>query len=160
MDRLWAPWRIAYVQGTGKKREKQRCIFCDAAKGGHKQHVLFTTGRSIAILNIFPYNNGHIMVAPLRHTGQLSSLSPEEALDLFDAVSRVMRVLDRIIKPAGYNVGANIGRAAGAGIPGHLHLHIVPRWNGDTNFMPVVNSTKVISQSLEELHTRFMKADR
>lgn len=159
MDKLWAPWRISYIQGTGGKK-KAACIFCAAAKKASRDRVLFKGRHSLALLNIYPYNNGHAMVAPLRHTGDLRDLSPEEALDMFASVSRVMGNLDRVLRPDGYNVGINMGAAAGAGIPGHLHVHIVPRWNGDTNFMPVVNGTKIISQSLEELHKRFIAADK
>jgi ATP adenylyltransferase len=159
MDKLWAPWRITYIRGARAKKGRQQCIFC-AANRGRKDFVLFKTGLSVAMLNIYPYNNGHTMVAPIRHTGELRALSEKEALDLFSSAKRVMDVLDTILKPAGYNVGINIGAAAGAGIPGHLHVHIVPRWNGDTNFMPAVNATKVISQSLEELFKRFKKADK
>lgn len=146
------------MQGTGGKK-KQSCIFC-AAHAGKKDFVLFKTCRCAALLNIYPYNNGHTMVAPLRHARDWHALSAEEGTDMFNSVSRVIRVLDAILKPDGYNIGANLGRTAGAGIPGHLHIHIVPRWNGDTNFMPVVNGTKVISQSLDELYARFLRADR
>lgn len=159
MDKLWAPWRIGYIQSAQKKPKKQQCIFCAAGKG-KKEHVLFTTAHSMALLNIYPYNNGHTMVAPLRHVGEWGALTPEEGADLFTSVSRVMRGLDAVLRPEGYNVGVNIGRVAGAGIPGHMHVHIVPRWNGDTNFMPVMNATKVISQSLDELHRLFADADR
>jgi len=152
MDKLWAPWRITYIQGTGAKK-KAACIFCAAAKKASRDRVLFKTAHSLALLNIYPYNNGHAMVAPVRHIGDLRDLSPEEALDMFASVSRVIGNLDRVLRPDGYNVGINMGAAAGAGIPGHLHVHIVPRWNGDTNFMPVLNNTKVVSQSLAALHT-------
>ena len=158
MDTLWAPWRAPYILGTRSKK-KETCIFCAAAKHSGRDRVLFKSAESLAMLNIYPYNNGHTMVAPLRHTGDLKRLSPAEALDLFASVSRVMTVLDGLLRPDGYNIGINVGRAAGAGIPGHLHVHIVPRWNGDTNFMPSTNGTKVISQSLEELQRRFIAAD-
>lgn len=104
------------------------------------------------MLNIFPYNNGHMMVSPLRHVKDLSALKAAETLDLFKTLSETKALLNKILKPDGYNIGINISRSAGAGIPGHLHIHIVPRWNGDTNFMPLVAGTKVISQSLDELY--------
>ncbi len=104
------------------------------------------------MLNIFPYNNGHVMVAPLRHVRNLGNLTDVETLDLFSAVTRAQKLIDKILKPQGYNIGINLGRASGAGVPGHLHIHIVPRWVGDVNFMPVATGTKVISQSLDELH--------
>jgi len=106
------------------------------------------------MLNIFPYNNGHLMVAPLRHVRDISLLDKEEILDLFASLNRAKALLEKVLSPDGYNIGINVSRTAGAGIPGHLHIHIVPRWNGDTNFMPVLNNTKIISQSLEELHKR------
>lgn len=104
------------------------------------------------MLNTFPYNNGHVMISPNRHVGDLQMLSESESTDIFKTLKQVFYLLDKILKPEGYNLGMNIGRCAGAGIPGHLHLHIVPRWQADTNFMPVVADSKVISQSLEELY--------
>lgn len=153
-DALWAPWRIKYVGSVHKKGLK--CIFCKALK--NKDYVVFRTGYSLVMLNIFPYNNGHIMAAPIRHVKDLSRLSEAEVLDLIKAVNKIKGLLDKILKPHGYNIGMNIGRAAGAGIPGHLHIHIVPRWLGDTNFMPATGNTKVISQSLEELYRQLKNA--
>lgn len=155
MDRLWAPWRVKYIKSLKKK---QRCIFCRAAKALSEDSVVFKTGHSICMLNIFPYNNGHLMISPLRHTGELSSLSEGETLDLFRALVKAQKLLEIVLKPHGYNIGLNLKRSAGAGITGHLHLHIVPRWQGDTNFMPVVHDTKVISESLFELHRRLKNA--
>ncbi|MCX5703500.1 MAG: HIT domain-containing protein, partial [Candidatus Omnitrophica bacterium] len=119
---------------------------------------IFKTRHSIAMLNIFPYNNGHIMVSPKRHTAELTQLTGQEALDIFGAIIKAKKILDKILKPQGYNIGMNISRCAGAGIVGHLHIHIVPRWEGDTNFMPVLHQTKVISESLDELYKRLKKA--
>jgi ATP adenylyltransferase len=104
------------------------------------------------MLNIYPYNNGHLMIAPLRHVKDLSSLNDAELLDLMRSVEKARSLLSKALKPDGFNIGVNMSRVAGAGIPGHLHVHIVPRWNGDTNFMPVIGNTKVISQSLDALH--------
>ena len=111
------------------------------------------------MLNIYPYNNGHCMIAPLKHTKDLSQLSNDEIIDLIKTLNRMKRLLDKTLKPHGYNIGINLSKVAGAGIPGHLHIHIVPRWNGDTNFMPVLNNTKIISQSLIELFTLLKDAD-
>jgi ATP adenylyltransferase len=111
----------------------------------------------MAMLNIFPYNNGHIMVSPLRHIKELSGLKEVEILDLFKTLNKVTRGLNLVLKPDGFNIGINISRSAGAGIPGHLHIHIVPRWQGDTNFMPVVSDTKIVSQSLDELYKQLKK---
>ncbi|MCU0651227.1 MAG: HIT domain-containing protein [Candidatus Omnitrophica bacterium] len=149
MDKLWAPWRIDYVQG----KKKKGCIFCSASKdrAGSADGVVFKTPHSVCMLNIYPYNNGHLMVAPMRHVKYFSKLSDGELLDLMRSVEKARSLLDAAIKPGGYNIGVNMSAVAGAGIPGHLHVHIVPRWKGDTNFMPVIGRTKVISQSLEQL---------
>ena len=148
MDRLWAPWRNKYI--TAKKQKS--CIFCSANK--KSDYVFIKTQLSVAMLNAFPYNNGHILVAPLRHIKDLKNLKENELLDLFNTINRAIALLNKILRPKGYNVGINMGRVAGAGIPGHIHFHIVPRWNGDTNFMSTINSTRVISQSLDELCKR------
>jgi ATP adenylyltransferase len=153
MDKLWAPWRINYVQG----KKAKGCIFCAAAKTRAKKskaadQVVFKTKHSMCILNIFPYNNGHLMIAPLTHVKALSKLNDPEILDLLRSVEKARLLLDKTLKPEGYNIGINMSAVAGAGIPGHLHVHIVPRWKGDTNFMPVIGNTKIISQSLTQLH--------
>jgi len=158
MNKLWAPWRIKYIETAGKKSGKKICLFCQCAKGRGKDYVILKTRHSIAMLNIFPYNNGHVMISPLRHIRKLSQLKDAEIIDLFKTLTRVNKLLDKVLKPDGYNIGINISEVAGAGIPGHLHIHIVPRWKGDTNFMPVLNNTKVISQSLEELYKRLRDA--
>ena len=111
------------------------------------------------MLNIYPYNNGHVMVAPKRHIRDLSQLDDAQMLDLIKALNKAKKLLDNVLKPDGYNIGANLGRAAGAGIAGHLHLHIVPRWVGDTNFMSTISSTKIISQSLKDLYKRLKYAE-
>ena len=152
MDKLWAPWRIKYL----KAKKNRNCIFCDKKAGGNS--VIFKTSHSVCRLNIFPYNNGHLMLSPLRHVKDLSALKQNELLDLFAALNTAKTLLDKTLKPHGYNIGINLSEAAGAGIPGHLHIHIVPRWKGDTNFMPVVSDTKIISQSLEELAKRLKDA--
>jgi ATP adenylyltransferase len=153
MDKLWAPWRINYI--SSKKKQKG-CVFCRAQKHNPKDYVIFKTKKSICLLNIYPYNNGHILLAPLRHIRDLRQLTEGEILDLFKSLKRAKKLLQKVLKPQGYNIGFNLTRFAGAGITGHLHLHIVPRWVGDTNFMPAVCGTKVISQSLDEL-SRFLK---
>jgi ATP adenylyltransferase len=154
MDQLWAPWRLAYVAAPPKTHQDSDCFICHglAASDDRAHLIALRTSRSCVVLNRFPYNNGHLLVAPLAHKGQLSDLTDDELLDLQLVVRRMTGVLSEAIKPDGYNVGLNLGRVAGAGLPGHLHWHIVPRWNGDTNFMPVVADTKVISQSLDALY--------
>ncbi|HLD82331.1 MAG TPA: HIT domain-containing protein [Candidatus Omnitrophota bacterium] len=154
MDRLWAPWRIKYIS----KIKRKGCLFCRCKKSAKQKYVLFKTERSVSMLNIFPYNNGHLLIAPLRHVKKISQLTDVEILDLFKALTGSKRLLDRVLRPHGYNIGINISRAAGAGIPGHLHLHIVPRFEGDTNFMPVLYETRVISQSLDELYKKLKNA--
>ncbi|MDD5476999.1 MAG: HIT domain-containing protein [Candidatus Omnitrophica bacterium] len=154
MDRLWAPWRINYV---GKKKEQKGCIFCQAKKSALNDYVIFKTAKSICLLNRYPYNNGHIMICPLRHVPDISRLKEDELLDIFKSLEKAKALLQKVLKPRGYNIGLNLGRAAGAGITGHLHLHIVPRWFGDTNFMPAVSGNRVISQSLDELAKRLKK---
>ena len=152
MDKLWAPWRINYIKNANKKG---KCIFCDS----NHDFVVFKTRESVCMLNIYPYNNGHLMVAPKRHIRDLSQLNDAQTLDLIKALNKAKKLLDKVLKPDGYNIGANLGHAAGAGIAGHLHLHIVPRWVGDTNFMSTVSSTKIISQSLKDLYKRLKYAE-
>ena len=150
LQRLWAPWRNAFLTKTSPRR----CIFCAARRArDDRRHLVVAKGRgALAMLNLYPYNNGHVMVAPLRHVGELESLTPAEWADMGRLSQRLMRRLRGALRPHGFNVGMNVGRVAGAGFPGHLHLHIVPRWHGDTNFMPITGRTKVISQSLDTLY--------
>ncbi len=155
MDKLWAPWRIKYIQANKKTKG---CIFCRAGKSKSK-YVIFKTEYSLSMLNTFPYNNGHIMISPLAHKAEISQLNDDEALDLFRVLDKSKKLIDKVLKPHGYNIGINIAETAGAGIPGHLHIHIVPRWKGDTNFMPVVYNTKIISQSLDALYAQLKNAE-
>ena len=154
---LWAPWRIQYVQGLGEKPltgEKTGCFICHNLKhpqDDNENLVLWRTDKSIVILNRFPYNNGHLLIAPARHIPDLEDASDEEMLEMIKLIRESQKALSLAIKPHGFNVGVNLGRCAGAGLPGHLHIHIVPRWDGDTNFMAVCSGTDVISQSLTEL---------
>jgi ATP adenylyltransferase len=157
MDRLWAPWRINYIKS---KKKSKACIFCRAQKTKADKYVIFKTSSSICILNIYPYNNGHLLICPRRHISDIDFLKPQEARDLFASLKRAKGLLQKVLKPQGYNLGFNLGRAAGAGITGHLHLHLVPRWAGDTNFMPVVGNSRVISQSLAELSRRLKNAEK
>lgn len=140
---LWAPWRINYLRVIGKQK---KCIFC------HKQDfTVFKTPYAICMLNIYPYNNGHLMVSPLRHVNNLAKLKKDELAGLIEAMIKAQGLLQAAMRPDGFNIGMNIGKSAGAGFDGHLHIHIVPRWTGDNNFMPALSGTKVISQSLKEL---------
>lgn len=147
MDKLWAPWRVSYIRG----KKQKGCLFCKARKKQPEDYVIFRTPLAVAMLNIYPYNNGHMMVSPVRHVSSLDQLTEEEALGLFSAVKNAQGLLEKVLKPHGFNIGINLSRSAGAGITGHLHIHIVPRWVGDTNFMTTLFDTKVISESLGQL---------
>ena len=157
MERLIRPWRMDYVSGP----KEEGCFFCAAIASTDDAANLVVARRphALAILNRYPYNSGHVMVAPLRHVASLGDLSADERLGIMDLVTETNGVLEEEMHPDGYNVGINLGRAAGAGVPGHLHVHVVPRWIGDTNFMPVVGETMVLPEALEttqeRLHRRF-----
>lgn len=155
-QRLWAPWRIGYIKNI--KREKG-CLFCRVLKSkrDEKNLVLWRCDHAFVMLNLYPYNNGHVMVAPVKHVATLEDLDETETADLVKAVKKTKLLLDRALKPDGHNIGMNIGRAGGAGFDKHLHVHIVPRWVGDTNFMPAVADTKIISQSLDALYRELKK---
>jgi ATP adenylyltransferase len=154
MDQLWAPWRLSYVTASRPPGTDEGCFICQglAEQNDRRNLIALRTAHSVVVLNKFPYNNGHLLIAPRAHKGRLADLDPAELLDTMQAVNRMVAVLDELMHPEGYNIGLNLGKAAGAGLPGHLHWHLVPRWNGDTNFMPVLAETKVIVQSLETLY--------
>ena len=160
MDKLWAPWRVKYVTKLIGKTKK--CVFCQILreKKDKKNFIFLRTRYSFAVLNIYPYNNGHTLIMPYRHINDLTKLTFDEQHDLLALLTKVRKLLDRVVRPKGYNIGINLGRAAGAGFPGHVHIHIVPRWVGDVNFMPVTAETKVISQSLQTLYQRLMQAQK
>jgi ATP adenylyltransferase len=148
---LWAPWRFKYIQTLDKGGD---CFICDIQKSPQdddKNFVLWRSPKSVVVLNCFPYNNGHLLIAPLRHIPDFEATSDEEMLELIKLVREAQKALSLAITPHGFNVGMNFGRCAGAGLPGHLHIHLVPRWDGDTNFMAVCSDTDVISQSMTEL---------
>lgn len=155
MNRLWAPWRKAYIRPSQKRRVG--CIFCAAVRQQKdKINLIVCRSRhSFVILNKFPYNNGHLMIVPNRHVSSLSLLSAEEKVDVLDLMDKMLAVIRRAMKAQGFNIGINMGRIAGAGIPGHVHIHIVPRWKGDVNFMPVLGDAKVISESLYSAYETF-----
>ncbi len=156
MKNIFAPWRISYIQNSKKT---SGCIFCDFPKQDEddKNFIIHRGTSCFVIINRYPYNSGHIMVVPYRHTSDYSSLSPEEVTELHRLSSVAMDVMHRTIKPEGFNLGINIGKVSGAGVDDHIHLHIVPRWNGDTNFMPVMGDVRVIPQSLEETYRMFVE---
>ena len=149
MDKLWAPWRSKYLY----LRKNKRCIFCGNKNSRSKTgYILRRTAHSFSMLNLYPYNNGHVMVAPYRHVKSLELLTDAELTDLMKLVNKTKTDIDKKLKPHGYNIGLNIGRIGGAGFAGHVHIHVVPRWAGDTNFMPVTGDTKVVSESLCAMH--------
>jgi len=164
-ERLWAPWRLAYLVGEDLEVDRAarqglflpgadpECFLCQAVGDprDRQRRVVHRAEHSLTLLNRYPYNNGHLLVAPRRHEGRLDRLSSQEQLDLVQEISRMIALLEKVIHPEGFNVGVNLGRVAGAGLPGHVHWHVVPRWGGDTNFMPTVASVKVIPQALESL---------
>jgi ATP adenylyltransferase len=156
MDRLWTPWRLAYV--TEASGVVEGCIFCAADARPDEPLVVHRAAESFVILNKFPYNNGHLMVVPRRHAGRLADLTRSEVEELFTLAQLAERVLGDVYRPHGFNMGLNLGRAAGAGVLDHLHLHIVPRWNGDTNFMAVVGETRVLPEELGETVARLRAA--
>ena len=148
MKQLWAPWRLEYIKSAD---DESGCIFCAAAEGDDAERLVVVRGaRAIALLNKFPYTSGHVMVAPNRHVGEFGELADEEALEIHRLAERAIAALAETYAPQGYNVGWNLGRIAGAGVVDHVHLHVVPRWAGDTNFMPVLADVKVLPEHLSE----------
>lgn len=162
MERLWAPWRLQYVT----QDDPHGCIFCDKPESGDDRaaYIVYRGAQAYVMLNAFPYNNGHLMVVPYAHLATLEEMPPEALHEMMDLTQQCSRVLKLTFEPDGLNAGFNLGAAAGAGIADHLHLHIVPRWRGDTNFMPVIGDVRVIPQSLDEaytvLHDAFERVDR
>jgi ATP adenylyltransferase len=148
MEQLWAPWRMELIE---KGAKPQGCIFCDlpSASDDRANLILGRSKHTFAILNRYPYNNGHLMVVPLRHIADLAGLSPEENSELAEMLRVAVRLLGRAYQAQGYNIGMNLGHVAGAGIADHIHWHVVPRWNGDTNFMPVLGDIKVMIEHLQ-----------
>jgi len=161
MDKLWSPWRSVYIESFIKKSDDEECIFCEAAEKDvndvdsllvHKGELTYT------LLNLYPYNNGHLMVVPYRHISEFEELTKDESTEVMQQLQLAQKALVEISKPHGFNIGANLGRISGAGIHEHIHFHIVPRWNGDTNFMPVLGEVKVISQDLKETKIKLLEA--
>ena len=169
-DRLWAPWRLGYVKGERTPPSAEplellpeadpACFICRAtADSRDRENLVVARGReTIVILNRYPYNNGHLLVACQRHRGRLEELPSETNLEAIETIGRMVSLITRLMNPDGFNIGLNLGKVAGAGVPGHLHWHIVPRWLGDTNFMPVLAGIDVIPQSLDELWAMLTEA--
>lgn len=161
MEKLWSPWRSQYIESFKDTKDDEACIFCEAANTGAEDKdslIVYNNKKSFTVLNLFPYNSGHLMVVPCRHISELLELTEEESLEIMQMIKLSMKALNLIMKPHGFNVGMNIGKAAGAGIDSHIHFHILPRWNGDTNFMPALGEVKVISQDLYNTKGKLIEA--
>lgn len=161
MDRIWAPWRKVYI--TSQTRRKG-CFLCGVRRASHskdpKHLLLFRSRHSFILLNRYPYTNAHLMIVTNRHVPSLEQLRDEERLDVLQLLDLALKILRKTIHPHGFNMGMNLGRTGGAGVPGHVHLHVVPRWKGDTNFMPVLTGTKVISDSLSSTYRQLRQSLR
>ncbi len=157
MDRLWAPWRIDYILG---KEKEPGCIFCTKpSQNNDEANLIVHRGRgAFTIMNKFPYNNGHLLVVPYRHVSDICELDFNENALLVEEVCKAIRILRKVMRPEGFNVGINLGRVAGAGIEEHVHYHIVPRWNGDTNIMPILADIRVIPEHLRETYKKLKDA--
>ena len=151
-NNLWAPWRIEYIRTLDKEEGCFMCRYYEHPEQDGENFVLWRTKRSLVMFNRFPYNNGHLLISPIRHIAEFSDADDQELLELIKLTRDCQGVLTEAIGPHGFNVGMNFGRCAGAGLPGHLHVHVVPRWDGDTNYMHVCSNTDVVSQSMTELY--------
>ncbi len=161
MKTMWAPWRMEYILSE-KDNEPGACIFCSRLEQDKdKENLILRRGRrAFIIMNRYPYNNGHLMVVPNRHSGDILELPPAEHAEVFELIQLSVKALNEVMHPQAFNIGMNLGRVAGAGVTDHLHYHIVPRWNGDTNFMPVLTDTKVVSEALDQSYDKLLKAIR
>lgn len=150
-NNLWAPWRIKYIKGLTDKSDDFIREYVENPQDDEQNFVLWRTHRCIVMFNRFPYNNGHLLIAPMRKISDIELATDDELLELMKLIKQAKQVLSAAINPHGFNIGINIGRCAGAGVPDHVHIHVVPRWDGDTNFMHVCSETDVISQGMREL---------
>ena len=158
MERLWSPWRMEYIESARGDDDTGGCPFCAIVDGGEDDRMLARTERAFVTLAKYPYNPGHLLILPTRHTGEFEDVTPDEHKEIAALLARSLRALRETSDPHGFNMGLNLGGTAGAGIPGHLHWHVVPRWGGDTNFMPVVGQTRVLPQLLEDTFAKLKPA--
>lgn len=163
MKRMWSPWRSAYIEtfkAPPSKKKSGKSIFTLALEENDddKHYILWRGKYCFVIMNLYPYNSGHLMIVPYRQTARLDDLTERELSEMMKTVRRAVRALDAEVHPEGFNIGANLGRASGAGVNDHIHFHVVPRWNGDTNFMPVLTDTKVISEDMKSTMLKLRKA--
>jgi ATP adenylyltransferase len=158
---LYAPWRMEYIRSLGKSDQEGRCFLCEAAGADEVQRqvrfVLWQTPHVLVMMNAFPYTNGHLLIAPRAHKAELEELTPEEAQDLMLQTADAVRLLKRAVSAQGFNIGINLSRCAGAGVPGHLHQHVVPRWSGDMNFMQIVGEVSVVPESVSKLYDELVR---
>jgi len=165
VQRMWSPWRSQYIdsfKGKGKKKSTKKSLFTEAwnSRSDDKNLIVWRGRHCFVIMNRYPYNSGHLMVVPYRQTSDFQDLTPEELGEIMSTVQRAIGALNATMGPQGFNFGANIGRVSGAGVDDHIHFHLVPRWNGDTNFMPVLADTKVISEDMRKTLKKLQKAFR
>ena len=161
MEKLWSPWRSQYIESFNSGKGKNSCVFCDTINESiedDKCLKVYEGDKCFVMLNLFPYNSGHVMVIPKRHLSDFKELCEVEINEVMKTAQLTMKALESVMKPQGFNFGANIGKAAGAGIDDHIHFHVLPRWNGDTNFMPAIGEVKVISQDLIQTKKLLMEA--
>ena len=156
MERLWAPWRLEYIVGS----RTEGCIFCEFPQRSEdeKHHIVFRGKHAFVIMNAFPYSNGHLLIPPYRHVAYIGELSDEENLEMMQLAQKCCAALTEVCRPDAFNIGMNLGTVAGAGIADHLHMHVVPRWQGDTNFMPVLADVKVIPEAIETTYRKLKEA--
>ena len=158
MEKIWSPWRSEYINSFSKEKSmsnesKESCFICDAAlsnKSNENNLLIYKTNLSIVLMNKFPYNNGHLLISPINHLADITDLNKNVQNELMSLMNESVKIIKKIYKPHGYNLGLNSGIAGGAGLPGHLHFHLVPRWNGDTNFMSTIGDLKIISESIQD----------
>ena len=152
MEQIWAPWRIEYIE----MEKPKGCILCDKPKENNdaQNYILYRGDKNFIMMNLYPYNAGHLMIAPYRHIANLEELNNEELREYWQIVTRSLKVLRKVFNPGGFNIGINMGKAAGAGIEEHVHTHIVPRWQGDTNWMPVIADVRVVPEALAETYRK------
>ncbi len=161
MKDLFSPWRSQYIETFFRSGEDPSgCVFCSVQREGRDEDnfILLRGSSAYALMNLYPYNSGHLMIVPYRHVGSLTDLTDAESAEVMSLLKKMMDALRTVLRPDGFNIGSNIGRIAGAGIDQHVHFHLVPRWNGDTNFMPVLADTKIVSQDMRETYTKLRNA--
>jgi ATP adenylyltransferase len=159
MERLFSPWRSAYIRTFADEKKGKVCLFCTISKArkDDRNHIVWRGKYCFVVMNRYPYNNGHLMIVPYRHTARFAELADDENREIMNITGKCISALQKVSNPQGFNFGANLGRVAGAGIDKHIHFHLVPRWNGDSNFMPVIANTKVVSEEINKTFRKLKK---